>query len=59
MGLRGKRWEGKEATEWKVVKLERNGPKGGQSVRAWEAGKRRGDLEWESKRRKAIDHGQL
>ena len=47
------------AKEWKVTKLPRNGPKGGQSVEAWEAGKRLGDVEWEKRRSDAISKGKL
>ena len=59
MGLRGKKWEGKEATKWRVTKLPRNGPKEGQSVGKWEAGKRLADIRWEIQRRKAIDENRL
>ena len=47
------------AKEFKVVKLPRNGPKDGQSVGAWEAGKRLGDAEWEKRRANAISKGKL
>ena len=57
---RQRKWdESKTAKEWKVVKLPRNGPKGGQSVGAWEAGKRLGDAEWEKRRADAISKGKL
>ena len=59
MGLRGKKWEGKEATEWKVTKLPRNGPKKGQYASHWMRGKEKGDLTWEIQRRRAIDEGRL
>ena len=48
-----------EKAKPKVIKLPRNGPKDGQSVRAWEAGKRLGDAEWAKKRNKAINEGKL
>ena len=54
-----KRWDGPEPTEWKVTKLPANGPKKGQSVRSWEAGKRMGDAQWAKLRAKAIDEGRL
>jgi hypothetical protein len=38
-------WE--PATEFKVTRLERNGPKEGQSTEAWLYGKRRSDKRWE------------
>ena len=54
-----KKWNGPEPTEWKVTKLPANGPKDGQSVRSWEAGKRMGDADWARQRTKAIDEGRL
>ena len=56
---RQQKWDGPEPTEWKVIKLPANGPKKGQSVRSWEAGKRMGDADWEKKRNKAINEGRL
>ena len=47
------------AKEFKVVKLPRNGPKDGQSVEAWEAGKRAGDAKWARLRNDAISKGKL
>ena len=47
------------AKEWKVTKLERSGPKDGQSVGAWEAGKRLGDARWARLRNDAIGKGKL
>ena len=47
------------AKEWKVVKLPRSGPKEGQSVGAWEAGKRIGDARWARLRDDAIGKGKL
>jgi len=47
------------AKEFKVVKLPRNGPKDGQSVGAWEAGKRLGDAGWEKRKARAITEGKL
>lgn len=47
------------ARQWKVTKLPRNGPKDGQSVGAWEAGKRLGDAEWDKRRNDAISKGKL
>ena len=54
-----RKWDGPEPTEWKVTKLPANGPKKGQSVRSWEAGKRMGDADWAKQRAKAIDEGKL
>ena len=48
-----------EKAKPKVTKLPRNGPKDGQSVRAWEAGKRLGDAQWARVRNKAIKEGKL
>ena len=48
-----------EPIEYKVIKLPRNGPKEGQTMRQWEAGKRLADARWEKRRRKAIDAGKL
>ena len=59
MGFRAKKWEGEEAKEYKVIKLPRNGPKPGQYASHWMRGKEKGDLEWEKKRRKALDEGKL
>ena len=59
MGLRAKKWEGKEATEYKVIKLPRNGPTEGQHASHWMRGKAKGDLTWEKTRRRAIDGGKL
>ena len=47
------------AKEWKVTKLPRNGPSEGQSVGAWEAGKRLGDARWEKRKADAISKGKL
>ena len=43
----------------KITKLPRNGPKEGQSTRAWLHGKRMGDADWEKKRNQAINEGRL
>ena len=42
----------KPATEFKTTKLKRSGPKPGQSVSAWEAGKRIADARWAEQREK-------
>ena len=56
---RQQKWDGPEPTEWKVTKLPANGPKKGQSTKAWLHGKRMGDADWEKKRNKAINEGRL
>ena len=56
---RQQEWDGPEPTEWKVTKLPANGPKRGQSVRSWEAGKRLGDADWARQIRKAQDQGKI
>jgi len=35
--------------EFKITKLPRNGPKPGQSTRAWLYGKAQGDKKWDAK----------
>jgi len=42
------------ATEFKVTKLRRNGPKKGQSYEAWARGKQKNDQEWEQIRDKNL-----
>ena len=56
---RQQKWDGPEPTEWKVTKLPANGPKNGQSTKAWLHGKRMGDADWEKKRNQAINEGRL
>ena len=57
---RQRKWdESKTAKEWKVTKLPPSGPKDGQSVGAWEAGKRLGDARWARLRNDAISKGKL
>ena len=54
------KWDERDtAKEFKVVKLPRSGPKNGQSVGAWEAGKRLGDARWARLRNDAISKGKL
>ena len=48
-----------EKAKPKVTKLPRNGPKDGQSMDSWLAGKRLGDAQWARQRAKAIDEGKL
>ena len=43
------------AKEFKTTKLPRSGPKSGQSVSSWEAGKRLADGRWDKKRDLNID----
>ena len=43
------------AKEFKTTKLPSNGPKPGQSVSSWEAGKRLADGRWNKKRDLNID----
>jgi len=43
------------ATEFKVTRLERNGPKEGQSTESWLYGKRRSDDEWDKLKAKNIN----
>lgn len=40
------------ATEFKVTRLKRNGPKEGQSYDSWAKGKERSDNEWNGQREK-------
>ena len=42
------------ATEFKTTKLKRSGPKPGQSVSSWEAGKRLADARWDKQRDKDL-----
>ncbi len=42
------------ATEFKITKLRRNGPKKGQSYEAWARGKQKNDQEWEEIRDKNL-----
>ena len=51
--------EANTAKEFKVVKLPRNGPKNGQSTRAWLHGKKAGDIEWAKRKFDAITDGRL
>ena len=48
-----------EKAKPKVTKLPRNGPRDGQSMNSWLAGKRLGDADWAKKRNKAISEGKL
>ena len=57
---RQQKWDERNtAKEFKVVKLPRNGPRDGQSVGAWEAGKRRADIDWAKRKFDAISKGDL
>lgn len=58
---RQRKWdESKTAKEFKVTKLPRNGPKGDQSVEAWQCGKTKGgDAEWAKRKADAIRKGKL
>ena len=38
------------ATEFKITKLPRSGPKPGQNVSDWESGKKLADARWDKKR---------
>jgi len=46
----------KPASEFKVVKLSRNGPKAGQSTEAWERGKVKSDKRWDKTREKNFNN---
>ena len=46
----------KPASEFKVVKLSRNGPKAGQSTEAWERGKEKSDKRWDQTREKNFNN---
>ena len=52
---RRKKQDWKPATEFTVTRLQRNGPKPGQSYESWAAGKRKADKEWDDMRVKNID----